>query len=125
MSIATRVFSNRDTGLQQEKDQRAQLQGKIQAQMLAGSLVDSPHHQTHQAPEKKSVSDTGQGKTLRYKCGQIRHWSKECPNKGSPLGPCPVHKKKGPWKRDRPPLQRERKTGTHFPTQEQAPENLA
>lgn len=117
LEVATGVFNNRDMALRQGKDQRAKLQGKIQAQIMAAAIVDSPRHQTNQEQKKRPVSGRALGKSPCYKCGQIRHWTRECPNKRSLLGPCPVCKETGHWKRDCPHLQRERKTRIHFPTQ--------
>lgn len=93
LEVATGVFINRDVALKQEKDQRAQLQGKVQAQILAGAIADPPQPQTNQGPKEKPVSDKGAGRTPCHGCDQTRHWSKECPNNGSPPGPCPVCKK--------------------------------
>lgn len=46
--VATGIFINRDGALEQEKDQRAILQGKMQAQILAGAFADPPQHQRNQ-----------------------------------------------------------------------------
>ncbi|XP_032279456.1 uncharacterized protein LOC116644212 [Phoca vitulina] len=45
--------------LQQEKDWRAELQDKIQAQIWAAAIADSPQHHTNQGPKKMPVSDKG------------------------------------------------------------------
>ena len=125
LEVATGVFNNRGMALQQEKDWRAKLQDKIQIQILAAAIADSLQHQTNQGPKKMPLSDKGSSKTPCNECGQMRHWSKECPDKCFPPGPCPACKNKGYWKRDCPQLQRKMKTGTHFPTQEQKLEGLA
>ena len=94
--VATGIFYNRGMALQQEKDGRAKLQDKIQAQILAAATADSPQHQTNQGPKKLPVSDKGPGKTPCCECGQIQTLEQRCPNKCFPPGPCPVCKKKGP-----------------------------
>lgn len=42
LEVATGVFNQRHVALEQEKDQRAKLQGKIWAQILAGAISDLP-----------------------------------------------------------------------------------
>lgn len=125
LEVATGVFNNRDMAVRQERNQRAKLQGKIQAQVLATAIANSSHHQTNQEQGQGLTPDKRSGKTPCFRCGQGGHWSKGCPNKGSPPGPCPACKKEGHWKRDCPHLQGERRSGAHFPAQELKLEELA
>lgn len=115
VEVATGVFNSSDVILKQEKDWRAKFQGKIWAQVLAATIVESPQHQANQGLKKKPVSDQGSGKTPCYGYGQIGHQRKECPKKCFPPGLCPVYNKKGHWKRDCPHLQKEREDRNSLP----------
>lgn len=47
LEVATGVFNNGDITVRQEKDQRAKLQSKVQAQISAVAIANPPQYQTH------------------------------------------------------------------------------
>ena len=54
VEVVTGVFNDRDVVLKQEKDWRAKLQGKIWAQVLAATIVDSPTTPDSPGAEEKA-----------------------------------------------------------------------
>ncbi|XP_017653164.1 ATP-dependent RNA helicase glh-1-like isoform X2 [Nannospalax galili] len=65
------------------------------------------------APPKKTIS----GSTVTehqppgpcFRCGQVGHWAKQCPNPRPPPGPCPQCGQRGHWRIDCPSLPRQGK----------------
>ncbi|XP_070443597.1 uncharacterized protein [Equus przewalskii] len=95
LEVATQVFNDRDLTLKQDKDRRAKLQGKAQAHILAAAIADMPQKQANQGPKSQTTNAGGPGKSPCYRCRQLGHWSKQCPRKHLPPGPCPLCKREG------------------------------